>query len=47
MKTFYALFAAAALSLFAWAQYKGYGLLDETAARQAAARPGTHSIFHK
>ncbi|MDR2113480.1 MAG: hypothetical protein LBQ62_10350 [Candidatus Accumulibacter sp.] len=49
MKHLYAIFAALAFSIFAWAQYNAYSLFDAVAAQQGAERPGsgTRSIFHK
>jgi hypothetical protein len=49
MARLYLILGLAALSFFSWAQYRGAGLFDDTAASQAQRlAPGTRgTTFHK
>ena len=43
----YIIFGVLAVSVFANAQYHGYGLFDDTASGNYARGSGSHTTFHK
>jgi hypothetical protein len=47
MKHLYTLFATLALTVFAWAQYSGYGLFDNVATQRTSGPAGVRAVYHK
>lgn len=47
MSRVYVLLGLLALSIFTWAQYKGYSLFDNVASGRSSSAAGARSIYHK